>query len=94
MFPRLIAGLLGLALAANAITAQAAVISATVEFTGRGGVFDFLRHYNLRIDDALNISDHLPVWAEFSIFEGATAPAVNPPHTPGRVADGTDPVSR
>ena len=43
---------------------------ATVEFTGRGGVFDFMRRYNLRLDDALLVSDHLPVWAEFSVFEG------------------------
>ena len=44
---------------------------ATIEFSGRGGVFDFMRYYNLRLDDALQISEHLPVWAEFSIFEGA-----------------------
>ena len=43
---------------------------ATVEFKGRAGVFDFLREFNLTIDDALTISDHLPVWAEFSIYEG------------------------
>jgi endonuclease/exonuclease/phosphatase family metal-dependent hydrolase len=43
---------------------------ATAEFTGRGGVFDFMREYNLTIDEALEVSDHLPVWAEFSIYEG------------------------
>lgn len=51
---------------------------ATTEFTGRGGVFDFLREYNLTVDEALEISDHLPVWAEFSVFEGGT---------PGRFAN-------
>jgi len=43
---------------------------ATTEFTGRSGVFDFLREFNLTLDEALEISDHFPVWAEFSIYEG------------------------
>ena len=43
---------------------------ATTEFSGRGGVFDFLRQYNLTLEQALAVSDHLPVWAEFSIYEG------------------------
>lgn len=50
---------------------------ATREFTGRGGVFDFLREYNLSLQEALEVSDHLPVWAEFSIYEGGV---------PGRIA--------
>ncbi len=56
----------------------------TNEYTGRAGVFDFMRQYNLSMDEALEISDHLPVWAEFSAYEGGQ---------PGRVAarpnDGT-----
>jgi deoxyribonuclease-1-like protein len=43
---------------------------ATREYTGRGGVYDFLRKYNMTQDEALEVSDHLPVWAEFSIYEG------------------------
>lgn len=43
---------------------------ATVEFTGRGGVLDFLAAYNLRYDQATAISDHMPIWAEFSAIEG------------------------
>ncbi|HTN76177.1 MAG TPA: endonuclease/exonuclease/phosphatase family protein [Pirellulaceae bacterium] len=43
---------------------------ATREFTGRGGVFDFMREYNLTQEQAEQVSDHLPVWAEFSIYEG------------------------
>jgi deoxyribonuclease-1-like protein len=43
---------------------------ATTEFVGRGGVFDFLRQYNLTLEQALAVSDHLPVWAEFSVYEG------------------------
>ena len=43
---------------------------ATVELTGRGGVYDFLRELNLSMDQALAVTRHLPVWAEFSIYEG------------------------
>jgi endonuclease/exonuclease/phosphatase family metal-dependent hydrolase len=43
---------------------------ATDEFTGRSGVFDFLRRFNFSIDQAHQISDHLPAWAEFTSFEG------------------------
>lgn len=43
----------------------------TTEFTGRAGAFDFLRKYNLSMEQALESSQHMPVWAEFSCFEGA-----------------------
>ena len=43
---------------------------ATSEFTGRGGIYDFLREYNLSMPHALEVSDHLPVWAEFNVYEG------------------------
>jgi hypothetical protein len=43
---------------------------ATSEFTGRAGVFDIVREFNLTLDEALEVSDHLPVWAEFSVYEG------------------------
>jgi endonuclease/exonuclease/phosphatase family metal-dependent hydrolase len=43
---------------------------ATSEYTGRAGVFDFLRAYGLTIETARMVSDHLPVWAEFSVLEG------------------------
>ena len=52
-------------------------MNATREFVGRGGVFDYMREYNMTQDEALEVSDHLPVWAEFSIYEGGS---------PGRVA--------
>lgn len=58
---------------------------ATPEFTGRAGVFDFMREYNLTMDAALKVSDHLPVWAEFSVFEGGQ---------PGRVAETLPPSPR
>jgi deoxyribonuclease-1-like protein len=50
----------------------------TSEFSGRWGVYDLLRLHNLTVDQALQVSDHLPIWAEFSAYESAT---------PGRVAE-------
>ena len=38
----------------------------TTEFTGRWGVYDVQRLHNLTLDQALQVSDHLPIWAEFS----------------------------
>jgi hypothetical protein len=34
-----------------------------------GGVFDFPRQMNISLEDALKVSDHLPVYAEFSVLE-------------------------
>jgi deoxyribonuclease-1-like protein len=50
----------------------------TSEYTGRWGVFDFEKSFRLTRRQALEVSDHFPVWAEFGIWEG-------PP--PGRFAD-------
>ncbi len=50
---------------------------ATVEFNGKVGVYDFLRQHNLSLEQALEVSDHLLIWAEFSAIEGAE---------PGRIA--------
>ena len=49
----------------------------TTEFSGKWGVFDFPRLFNLTPDQAQQVSDHMPIWAEFSAYESAT---------PGRVA--------
>lgn len=46
---------------------------ATTEFTGSGGVLNLLSEYNLTEDEALEISDHMPVWAAFSVHEGGRA---------------------
>ena len=51
---------------------------ATNEFTGNRGVYDFMRQFNMTLADALDVSTHMPVWAEFSIYEG---------HSPGRVSE-------
>jgi hypothetical protein len=50
---------------------------ATGEFTGRWGVYDIGRMLNLTPEQVQQVSDHLPVWAEFSAYEAAA---------PGRVA--------
>ncbi len=41
----------------------------TREFTGRVGVMDLEQVFRLQLSDVERISDHLPVWAEFSISE-------------------------
>ncbi len=43
---------------------------ATVEFTRRAGVVDIMREFNLSLREAAETSEHLPVWAEFSVYEG------------------------
>ncbi len=45
----------------------------TVEFTGRSGVLDFLRLHNLSVAQALEVSEHLPIWAEFFQEEGRSS---------------------
>jgi len=40
-----------------------------VEHTGTCGVFDLMAEFGLSVDEALEVSDHLPVWAEFSVRE-------------------------
>jgi len=49
----------------------------TTEFTGRCGVFNFAQQFHLSVDQALQVSDHFPIWAEFNAYESTT---------PGRVA--------
>lgn len=50
---------------------------ATQEFTGKSGVWNLQEYYRLTVDDALRLSDHFPVWAEFSAFEmNPQAPAM------------------
>jgi deoxyribonuclease-1-like protein len=35
-----------------------------------------MREYNLSQKEAELVSDHLPIWAEFSVFEGGRPPEV------------------
>lgn len=41
----------------------------TTEYAGRSGVYDVMRRHNLSESQALQVSDHFPVWAEFSVYE-------------------------
>lgn len=50
---------------------------ATVEFTRRAGVVDLMREFNISLREAVETSEHLPVWAEFSVFEGGQAGQVS-----------------
>lgn len=43
--------------------------ASTTEYAGRSGVFDIMRRYNLSQEQALEVSDHFPVWGEFSVYE-------------------------
>ncbi len=45
--------------------------NATNEYTGRKGVMDLEREFGLTREQALEVSDHLPVWAEFAAVEFA-----------------------
>ncbi|TWT96554.1 exonuclease/endonuclease/phosphatase family protein [Neorhodopirellula pilleata] len=44
--------------------------ASTSEAIGRGGVYDFLRIYNLSVAEAQAVSSYLPVFAEFAPLEG------------------------
>ncbi|NMC21084.1 MAG: deoxyribonuclease, partial [Thermogutta sp.] len=43
---------------------------ATTEYTGKHGVMDLVRQFNISAGQAAQVADHLPVWAEFSTREG------------------------
>ncbi len=43
---------------------------ATVEYTGRAGLVDLVRETGLSVQEAMALSEHWPIWAEFSIYEG------------------------
>ena len=44
----------------------------TSEFTGRAGVLSLAKLFSFSMSDALKLSDHNPVWAEFSVEERST----------------------
>ena len=53
---------------------------ATREYTGRWGVYDLESNLGISRDQALQVSDHLPIWAEFSVWE-APAPTTTVGHS-------------
>jgi endonuclease/exonuclease/phosphatase family metal-dependent hydrolase len=59
----------------------------TNEFTGRSGVVDLAEMFGISTSEALEISDHMPVWAEFSMIE-------QPVDSPVSFAKETLPASR
>jgi endonuclease/exonuclease/phosphatase family metal-dependent hydrolase len=63
---------------------------ATTEYTGRSGVVDLMRQYNLSLQQALAVSDHLPIWAEFNVREDGRPRriAVRPKGTSRQEAEG------
>ena len=58
---------------------------ATSEFTGETGVFDFMKQFNLTQQDASQISTHLPVWGEFSVYENNASPQFARSKQPGQL---------
>ncbi len=49
---------------------------ATTEFVGVAGVFNLQREFGLSMDAAIDVSDHLPVWAEFDAYETGSSIAL------------------
>ena len=49
----------------------------TVEYDRRAGVFDLMNEFHLSMGQALAVSDHLPIWAEFSLMEGGKGALVS-----------------
>ena len=43
----------------------------TAEFSGRAGTIDMESMFSITMEEALKLSDHLPIWAEFSINEAS-----------------------
>lgn len=41
----------------------------TTEYAGRSGVYDLMKQFNLTLAQVEQVSDHFPVWAEFSVYE-------------------------
>jgi endonuclease/exonuclease/phosphatase family metal-dependent hydrolase len=44
-------------------------LPSTTEYVGRSGVYNFGQAFNLSPGEAEQVSDHFPVWAEFSAYE-------------------------
>jgi endonuclease/exonuclease/phosphatase family metal-dependent hydrolase len=51
----------------------------TAEFSGEAGVLNLMSEYSLTKEKALEVSDHMPVWATFSLREATQAAVVQDP---------------
>lgn len=49
----------------------------TAEYTQHSGVMDLRNTFSISESEALQVSDHCPVWAEFSVYEAGTTPYVS-----------------
>ena len=58
--------------------------SHTIEYLGQAGVTNFMAEFDLSLEEALEISDHFPVWAEFSAYEAGVGPLAAGPATQTR----------
>ena len=47
--------------------------TATSEYTGQSGILNLQSEYGLSTPQALKVSDHQPVWAEFTMTEGGAS---------------------
>lgn len=54
---------------------------ATVEYRGQSGVLDLMSEFGLSEAEAIEVSDHLPVWGIFSAYEGNNGPLAETPGT-------------
>lgn len=59
---------------------------ATQEYTGRFGVVNLMADYQLTKDQAIDVSDHLPVWAEFTAREAGSGARIATRPEPGTPA--------
>jgi deoxyribonuclease-1-like protein len=57
---------------------------ATKEFTGKAGVLDLETEFNISREQALQISDHLPIWAAFKMTESPSGILATKPETTER----------
>ncbi|WP_158262400.1 MULTISPECIES: endonuclease/exonuclease/phosphatase family protein [Pirellulaceae] len=56
----------------------------TVEFSGQAGVLDLMAAFKLTEEQALEVSDHLPVWATFANREFTNGPLASAPGATAR----------
>ena len=52
------------------------------EYTGQSGVLNLMQEFGLTKQEALEVSDHFPIWAVFRTSEGKTTPQIARPLEP------------
>jgi hypothetical protein len=46
--------------------------AATTEFAQQAGIVDLKKEFRISLEQALKVSDHLPIWADFKATEGSS----------------------